>query len=157
MVEMLMSALILAVGLLGLAMLQTMSVRVAAGTHNMEMAIQLAEKVMDQVELEGRQTYLNAHFTDPPGALPVTLTYLNQATVNQYFTVTPQSGASPGALVPATAANYLFHLLMTQTVAVGATGCSDVLVQVQFSDTTNVLTKVPIVRTVQINRRILHG
>jgi prepilin-type N-terminal cleavage/methylation domain-containing protein len=157
MVEMLMSAFILAVGLLGLAMLQTLSVRVATGTHNLELAIQLAEQVMDQVELEGRQTYLNANFTDPPGAALGTLAYINQAAVDQYFKLSPPGGSSPGALIPATNASYLFHLQMTQAAAVGTTGLSDVQVQVQFSDATNARTNLPIVRTVQIARRILHG
>jgi type IV pilus assembly protein PilV len=152
MVELLMAAFILAIGLLGLTMLQAMSVRTAAGSHNLEMATQLAEQVMDQVELEGRQTYLNKNITDlvSPGTLG-TLAYIDQAVVDQYFSVDPATGRP---VLSGTGS--MFHVQMTQTVGAG-TGLSDVQVQVQFSDAINAVTNTPIVRTVTIVRRILHG
>ena len=165
MVEMLMAAFIFAIGLLGLCMLQSMSIRVAAGGHNLELAVQLNDQVMDQVELEGRQSYLNANITDQtaPSAL-ATLVYINQAQVDQYFRmptaadIDPMTGLAypPGKPILSTIANYMFHVQMTQAVTAG-TGLSDVTVTTNFSDATNAVTHVPVVRNVTTTRRIIHG
>jgi Tfp pilus assembly protein PilV len=153
MVEMLMSAFILAIGILGLTMLQTMSLRATRRSQNLGIAVQLAEQVMDEVELEGRLTYLNSNITGytTPGALNG-LTYINNATVDKYYNIDPSSGQPVLTTVPAGA---LFHVAMTQTVAAG-TGLSDVTVQVQFTDAVT-SASVAVQRTATISRRILHG
>ncbi len=154
MVELLMVAFVLSIGILGLTMLQLMSIRVATGGHDLGMAVQLAEQVMDQVELEGRLTYLNTNITNQatPGTLNG-LTYINKASVKQYFAINAATG-DPALLASATGS--MFQLTMSQTVVAG-TGLSDVQVQVQFEDSVNAATQAPIQRTVTITRRILHG
>jgi prepilin-type N-terminal cleavage/methylation domain-containing protein len=154
MIEMLMAAFVLSVGILGLTMLQAMSIRVASGGHNLGMAVQLAERVMDQVEMEGRLTYLNANNTNlaPPSTLSG-LSYITQEAVTQYYSIDPATG-DPALLASATGA--MFTLRMTQTVTNG-TALSDVQVQVQYADSVNAVTNTPIQRTVTLNRRILHG
>ena len=146
MIEMLLTAFILAVGILGLALLQTMSLRAVGGSKNLTMAVQLAEQMMDQVEQEGRLTYNNA----APGsgfATAPTLTglqFYNQAAVDRYFSVDPSSGN-----VITSAAPGQFQLHMAQTVVAGV-GLSDVAITVTFADG-------PKTRTATITRRILHG
>ena len=52
MVEMLMTAFVMAIGILGLAMLQAMSLKASRGTRSMTTAIQVGEGVMDRIEQE---------------------------------------------------------------------------------------------------------
>lgn len=152
-VEMLMAALILAIGILGLTMLQILSLRAARGSQNLGIAVQLAERVMDEVELEGRLTYLNANLTQytTPSALGG-ITYITQSSVDQYFNIDPATGNLVRVATPAGA---MFHLNMAQNVNAGI-GLSDVTVQVQFTDELDASNK-PIKRTATISRRILHG
>ena len=162
MVEMLMAAFVLSIGVLGIAMLQVMSLKASRGGQNLGIAVNLAEQLMDKVEMEGRLTYLNANITGytTPGALGHTtsnptstfnLAYINQAQVDQYFSLDPATGQ----LVQTTSDGALFHATMTQTLAAG-TGLSDVTVQVVFTDTVTA-TGAAITRTATVNRRILHG
>jgi Tfp pilus assembly protein PilV len=58
MVEMLMAAFIMAIGLLGLAMLQTMALRSTTGSMSATSAILVAERVLDQAEALGRNSLL---------------------------------------------------------------------------------------------------
>lgn len=158
MVEMLMTAFILAIGILGITMLQVMSMRAAGGSRNLGIAVQLAEQVMDEVELEGRTTYLNANNTNytTPGSL-VGMQYINQTAKNEYFKL----DATSGQAVAASASDALFTVTMSQEVAATvngqSTGLSDVQVQVTFFDVVNPSTHKLIPRTVTIARRILHG
>jgi len=154
MVEMLMAAFILAIGLLGLSMLQTMSLRAARGGQNLGVAVHLAEQILDQVELEGRVTYLNSNLTNytAPTAL-AGLGYIDQASRDLYFDIDSSTGQLVTAAAPASA---LFHAQMTQIVVAG-TGLSDVTVQVTFADTVDATTHLPIQRVATISRRILHG
>jgi Tfp pilus assembly protein PilV len=157
MVEMLMAAFVLSIGILGLTLLQAMSLRVAAGGHNMGMAVQLAEKIMDQVELEGRLTYLNSNLTNQatPGSLNG-LAYINQPSVTQYYGLDSASSDVGNAVLLNSKTGSMFTVQMTQTVVAG-TGLSDVQVQVQFTDSINAITQAPVQRTVTLTRRILHG
>jgi type IV pilus modification protein PilV len=155
MIEMLMTTFILAVGILGLTMLQTMSLRAAGGSRNLSMAVQLAEQMMDQIELEGRLTYSNATIGSAfltPQALKG-LQYIGQAAVNKYFSIDSATG---NVVEVAEDASPLFQLSMTQTVAAGK-GLSDVTVSVVFVDGTNNVTNAPITRTATLTRRILHA
>ena len=159
MIEMLMAAFILAIGILGLTLLQSMSLRSAGGSKNVTVAVRLAEQVMDQVEQEGRLTYNNASVSS--GYVTTTaltgLQYINQANVDQYFNYLPNTDPSTGNVVQVAATSTpLFHLNMAQTVAAGV-GLSDVTVTVTFTDGINKVTNAPIVRTSTITRRILHA
>ena len=152
MIEMLMAAFILAIGILGLSTLQLMSLRATRGSQNQGLAVQLADQVMDQVEEEGRVTYLNTNLTQysAPAALGG-ITYITQNAVDQYYNLDPASGqlVQTGA-----SANAMFHLTMTQNYTAG-TGLSDVTVTVKFRD--NVAGSGQALRTATISRRILHG
>jgi len=68
MVEMLMAAFILAIGILGLAALQTMSIRSATGSRGLTTAVLVAEQVLDQIEANGRNTLLYAR--NEPQTIP---------------------------------------------------------------------------------------
>jgi len=154
MVEMLITAFILAFGILGLTMLQTMALRATRGSQNLGIAVQLAERVMDEVELEGRLTYLNATITayTTPGALGG-ITYITNNAVDQYYNL----DATSGQVVPVTTnvAQALFHVNMAQTYVAG-TGLSDVTVKVDFTENVNASNQ-KILRTATVTRRILHG
>jgi prepilin-type N-terminal cleavage/methylation domain-containing protein len=78
MVEMLMVLAVMAIGLLGLAALQTMSLRVARSGRNLASAVKVGERILDQVELEGRLTWLNtsASSESTPSTI-ANLTYIN--------------------------------------------------------------------------------
>ena len=154
MVEMLMAAFVLSIGILGLTMLQTMSLRATRGSQNLGIAVQLAEKLMDEVELEGRLTYLNTNPTGytTPTALG-TLAYINQAGVDQYYNIDSTTGQ---AVQTATAAGALFHVNLAQVVTAG-TGLSDVTIVVDFTDSINPSTNLAIKRAATVTRRILHG
>nr|WP_320131591.1 prepilin-type N-terminal cleavage/methylation domain-containing protein [uncultured Holophaga sp.] len=58
MVELLMAAFVMAIGILGLTMLQAMSVRAGAGSKSLTTALMVAEQVMDQIESNGRNSLL---------------------------------------------------------------------------------------------------
>ncbi|MEI6680857.1 MAG: hypothetical protein WCL21_19770 [Mariniphaga sp.] len=158
MIEMLMSAFILAIGILGLAMLQTMSLRATGGSKNLSFAVQLAEQMMDQMELEGRLTYSNAS-VGTGYVTPTSLTglhYYNLASVDKFFNIDPAPGNVIPAGPPAGVVSPQFQLTMTQTVVAGI-GLSDVTISVKFMDGYNQTTSQPINRTATITRRILHG
>lgn len=58
-VEMLLTAFILAVGIMGLTLLQVMAMKGARGGSSLSTAIQVGEDVLDRIELEGRLSWLN--------------------------------------------------------------------------------------------------
>lgn len=154
MVEMLMAAFILGIGILGLTMLQTMSLRATRGSQNLGIAVQLAEQLMDEVELEGRLTYLNTNITQytAPTALG-SLKYINLDSVDQYYNINPSNGQ---LVKTGTAAGALFHVNMAQAFAIG-TGLTDVTIAVDFTDGINASNNQAITRTARVTRRILHG
>ena len=59
MVEMLMAAFIMAVGILGLSALQVMALKATRGSRSLSTAILVAEQVLDRAEMEGRLSWLN--------------------------------------------------------------------------------------------------
>jgi prepilin-type N-terminal cleavage/methylation domain-containing protein len=176
MVEMLMAAFILAVGILGISMLQTMSLKATRGSKSLTNAVQIADRVMDQIESEGRLSWLNLTATSfgPPGALPALL-YIGRNTQYLGFSenvdaatgivsVTPTS-ATPLAAKPALSPAVRYVVTVsegtvgagTSTVVAGGTGATTTYqVLVEFADEVNP-TGTRIVRTVNISRSIVHG
>jgi hypothetical protein len=71
MVEMLMAAFILAIGILGLAVLQTFSLRGQTASVNQAVAVQVANRVLDQAEMLGRNSINCARAGIAPPAPPV--------------------------------------------------------------------------------------
>ncbi|MDR3682578.1 MAG: prepilin-type N-terminal cleavage/methylation domain-containing protein [Geothrix sp.] len=163
MVEMLLTAFILAVGIMGLTMLQVMALRGARGGRSLGTAVQVGEMVMDQIEMEGRLSWLNITATQvaAPAAL-TTLKYINKVPLAtpQTFTI---KGEVPVASAPdPTDSTPFYTVVIAQNNVGGVPGTttgiiSDFTVNVNFSDQVNPATGVAIPRVVTITRRILHG
>ena len=158
MVEMLMTAFILAIGLLGLCMLQTMSLRAARGGTSLTTAVHVADAVMEQVEQEGRISWL--YLANGSATAPTNLKYVSLAVggkVTQTFNL--QGNVSQTSSDPSVSSQ-LFTVTTTRLqdvgLAAGTAQVSDYLVQVQFAEATNGA-GAPVSRTVMVTRRILHG
>lgn len=171
MVEMLVAAFILAVGILGLAMLQAMSLRASRGSGNLGTAVRIAERVMNQIELEGRLSWLNV--TDENLVNPTLadlasfgLKYINPGANGEEETYNPKGeGPLPldgNSTTDPTDAIGFFKVTITRLVEtdappVGLVGnMSEFQVQVKFEDSTDSNNK-PVPRTFTLTRRIIHG
>lgn len=162
MIEMLMTAFVLAIGILGLSMLQVMSLRASRGSRSLTTAVQVGEKVMDQVEMEGRLSWLNITDSQYTAPTAVPTQYITLATsvppaggFKQYFNI--NGGTTPSAADPNTYYTATTYRL-ANAVGGGATGnMDDFQVQVVFVDIVDPNTNATIPRTVTLTRRILHG
>ena len=163
MVEFLMTAFIMAIGILGLTMLQVMSLKTSRGGRSLTTAVQVADRVMDQMELEGRLTWLNRTDSQYSTTTDLTgLTYIGKATIPaQTFNLKGQ--LLPLAATPADPTDSIAFYTVTIT-RVAQSGSApigqmhDYTVRVAFADgvdaagTTNGTT-----RSVTLTRRILHA
>jgi prepilin-type N-terminal cleavage/methylation domain-containing protein len=171
MIEMLMTAFILAIGILGLSMLQVMSLKASRGSRSLTTAVQVGEKVMDQIEMEGRVSWLNITDSNAVAAAitpVVTLKYVNLATSDpstpgagfkETFNIKGQD-PQPASTDPADKNPYFTvrTYRLPTVVGGGVTGnMDDFTVQVDFVDIVNTSTNAQIHRTVTLTRRILHG
>jgi len=162
MVEMLMTAFVLAIGLLGLAMLQAMSLRASRGSRSMATAVQVAEGIMDSIEMEGRLSWLNATtspYTGPSLANLPTLMYVTIPAgqpLTQHYNLMGDT-PNPTSTDPAQS-NPFFTATITQVPdpAAVAGGLSDFTVVVSFADTVGA-TQAAVTRKVTLIRRIVHG
>ena len=161
MIEMLMTAFILAVGILGLSMLQLMALKASRGGRSLSTAVLVGEHVMEQVEMEGRLSYLNLSQSNGVATALAdmgTLRYVilgNGATLVETFNIKgapPMVSPDPADLTP-----YFTVRTTRNTFITAASGTlSDVRVQVLFADQLD-QASLPIVRTVTLTRRINHG
>jgi len=164
MVEMLMTAFVLAIGLLGLCMLQTLSLRAGRGSRSLTTAVHVGNAVLDQVEMEGRLSWLNLNETNLTGQSNANLNLV-------YIPLAPGASApaqyfnAQGNLVDPTSADPTvknnFFTVVTQHVddvgnVAGIGQVSDFTVVVQFADTVNA-SNAPVQRSVVLTRRITHG
>ena len=172
MIEMLMTAFILAIGLLGLCMLQTMSLRGSRGSRSLTTAVHVATAVLDQVDMQGRISWLNV-IADGTGALknqtnanlgPAYLNYILLGAGNDN-SAKPQTFNIQGNPVDAnspdpTMSNPFFTAVTKYLDDVGNAGgtgqVSDFSVTVTFTDNVNANNQ-PKPRTVVLTRRITHG
>jgi len=172
MIEMLMAAFILAIGILGLSMLQAMSLRSARGSRSLGSAVELANRTLDQIELEGRLSWLN--LTDSSAATPVALTtlqYVGKGT--QYLGFQEDTSVSPVVISPvstgpvATKPTLSGAIRYVATITEGTTGAGTASsagtgvssiygVKVEFADDVNG-TGALVVRSVNLTRSIIHG
>ena len=160
MVEMLMTALVLSIGLLGLAMLQAMSLRASRGSRSLSTAVEVASGVMDSIEMEGRLSTINLNQSGqivPPALaglvyLPIPAnTHITQ-NFNQYGDPADPANPDPTVSFPF----YKADISWTADPG-GANGnLSDFTVIVTFADTVNG-TQAPVTRAVTLTRRIQHG
>jgi prepilin-type N-terminal cleavage/methylation domain-containing protein len=159
MIEMLMTSFILAVGILGLTMLQVMSLKASRGSRSLTTAVQVGEAVMDQIEMEGRLSWLN--ITDSQRTIPTALVG------QKYLSIAAGADNAPGevfdingTLLPAADPN-IYYTVTTQRLAnpvAGVTGdINDFVVTVDFMETVRADNSAPIHRSVTLTRRILHG
>ncbi len=169
MVEMLMAAFILAIGILGLSMLQTMSLKAARGSKSLNNAVKLADRMMDQIEAEGRLSWLNItdNNTTPPTAL-ANLQYVGKGTRYLGFQETLNTSTNLVSIAPATTApvgtkpsiggtlRYVATVTEGTATSAGTGKASVYSVTVEFVDDLN-KTGAKIVRSVNISRSIIHG
>lgn len=148
-VEMLITAFILAIGLLGLMMLQTMTLRVAFGSRSMGTAIKLGQGVSDQIEAEGRQLLL---FAKTGNAAPTGSTFFDSAksTITLAYDAKGNAVASGGYYTVTVKRTSL----VTSVAVVG--GVNTFVVTVDFADTVQANgTTIP--RKVTLNRQVAYA
>ena len=102
MVEMLMAAFILAIGLLGLSMLQVMSVRSNAGSRMQTLAIGVGQNILETIDAEARQQRL-FRTLDPSNTTSLT-SYFGAPAINGTYSIygTPVNTGSSDPLEQAT-------------------------------------------------------
>lgn len=156
--EMLMVALIMGIGLLGVASLQTVAIKATNGSANLATAAQIANRIMDQVEEEGRLCWLNqtASGVIATGTEPPNLYYLSHTPP---FTLAAQGFDITGSALPAGTAHPIFQAVVSGT-AVTTAGATvgklvDVNVTVTFTD--SVQGSRTLTRTLTLSRRIIYA
>ena len=142
MVEFLMAAFIMAIGLLGLTALQILSLRSTTTSRGMSTSVLVADGIMERINTEARQSYLGMVFSSAPtGATR----YVAKAPVAPG--VKPTDPVPAGAIVdyfdfagtPLTSAAGAYYTVSTwvdSTVAgTGSTGNTDTfMVRVEFNE-----------------------
>jgi hypothetical protein len=138
--------------------MQAMALKVARGGRSLTSGAQVAERLLDQVEMEGRLTWLNATDTSQTAPSAISqLSYINiAAPVSQYYDSNGQYvGTAAG-----NAQNFYTVTLSSTAVAAAAGaplgGLSDFTAVVQWVDNVNGVKK-PIQRSISLTRRIVHG
>ncbi len=147
-IEMLLTAFILAVGILGLTMLQVMSMRASTGSRALNTAVMVGEGALESIQSEGRQRLL---FVKNGETAPAT-TFFDAARTEYY--------AFDGSLVPS-AANAFFTVVITPVDIVAlssAGGTKHFTVVVTFADTPNPANPAATVqRTVTLSRQVAYA
>jgi len=168
MLELLLAAFILAIGILGLAMLQAMSLRASRGSANLATAVRIAERIMEQVEQEGRLTWLA--ITDENTALPnvtkdlptFNFKYITLNSGEKIIEEFNPKGEAVDANNPDSLSTISFFKATTQKLprndnSIAKVGqINDFNVMVEFVETLD-SDKKPIPRNLNITRRIIHG
>jgi prepilin-type N-terminal cleavage/methylation domain-containing protein len=167
-VELLVAAAILAAGLLGLAMLQAMSIKASRGSANAVAAALLAGQIMDRAELEGRLSWLNAtasnrvspSLDDLYGFNLKYITIKSGERLEEAFDV---NGGPVGPKARNDASAPVFFKTTTRREPVPAAGepgsvgrMSDMSVRVEFVDGVGRDNKAT-ARVISLTRRIVHG
>lgn len=162
MVEMLMTAFIMAIGILGLTALQVMSLKAGRGSRSLTTAVLVGEDVMDRAEMEGRLSWLNITDTNRAAPSLADIPSLRYVTIPVGTPLVETFNSKGGVPNPASldpAEQVPFFTVTTSRVpfAAAATGrLSDISVQIQFTDAVD-QTNAPLVRTITLTRRIAHG
>ncbi len=160
MIEMLMTAFIMAVGILGLTALQVMSLKATRGSRSLGTATLVAEQVLDLAEREGRLTWLSLVDTNAVNpTVPAGLKYINLdagASVVDTFNVkgVPVNAESSEVTETTTFFTATTTRLPPATAVRG--GLSELTVLVQFVDDADTSGK-GVTRVVRLTRMISHG
>ena len=159
-IEVLVSALILGIGILGLTLLQVMTVRSATGARALNTGVLVAESLLDRIELEGRLSWLNLTNNGSNAIQPLsTLQYVNQTKLSTPLLFNAK-GAPPNSTTTDPAdqvAFYTVNLVQTPISTLTSGGLSDFTVTVTFADASQRSGGPTVYRTVNLTRRILHG
>ncbi len=107
-----MAAFIMAVGILGLTMLQTFSIRSQTSSKSVDLAVQVAQSILDRAEMLGRNSLVSAR----SGVTPPTLNpnYFGTSTITQTY--------SAAGLPVATGAYFTAVITPTTVPGAGAVG-----------------------------------
>lgn len=150
-VEFMVTAFVIAIGLLGLTMFQAISMRTGSGSRTVNTAVMIGEGILESIQSEGRQRLLFLRYA---GTQPAT-TYFKPTNdvVNQYY-------AFDGSLLPdATNAYYTVQITPSDIVSTaGSTtgGTKLFTLKVSFTD---VVTGggTPHTRTVTLTRQVAYA
>lgn len=156
-VELLMAAFVLGVGILGLTSLQVMSIRAASTSGRMQDAIRLAEQVLESASAEGTQSYLGHKFQ---AAAPSAMKYIGAGTVIDYYKyrdVADPEGEK-GTIIAGTVDDNLFIVTVNQlqTTPAGRGQLSRFTVDVQFKEGV-AADGTLVMRTVSLTRQVVHA
>ena len=149
MVEMLMAAFIMAIGLLGLAMLQAMALRSNTGSKAMTTALLVADQVLGQAEALGRNSLLCSRTGSTVTAFSPNYFGTTNVTQNYNF-----DGTSNGA----TASYYLVTVApaVVSAPVAGVGGIKLLTVTVSWNESLN-SSNTAVARTVTMSRRVSYA
>jgi len=163
MIEMLMTAFVLAVGLLGLALLQTMSLKATRGNKSLTTAVLVAQKILQQAEMEGRLSWLYVTNTNNPNAKLADLKSLKYITISSTGTGLAETFNANGGAVDTSSTDPavnrpFFYAVTNQVPATAATigNVSEMQVTVLFYDQVD-KNNAQIKRTVYLSQQVTHG
>ena len=169
MIEMLMTAFIMAIGILGLSMLQVMSIKASRGGRSLATAVLVSEHVMDRVELEGRLSWLNATGdsqtpTNADFVTPLRYVTLAGAPASVVDTFNSKGGPPNSASTDPAEQTTFYTVTTTRADLVAANApttngaVSTFTVQVKFADQVDQSSAPKTIdRYVTLTRRITHG
>jgi hypothetical protein len=163
MVEFLMAAFILAIGLLGLATLQIMALRTSTSSRGMNTSILVAEGVMERINSEARQSYLGMIFNGAPTWTP---RYITKAPLAPGVKQTdPVPGAAlkdyynfDGDPLPSAVGAYytVYSWVDSQTVGVGTT--DRYFIRAEFNESPDPKNPgVLVKRSINLVRSVVHA
>ncbi len=156
-IELLLVAFIMAVGLMGLTLLQTMALRTAFGSQQMTAALKLADRVMDGVAAEGRQRRLMAQFGDT-GLSTLPKLYIKGADVPLCYTAKGELQLEAGLPMETPNTQTYFRVTVAPqpvslTSVPGLSGRT-FKVTVKWSEVLDAKTKKAVERTVVLDRLV---
>jgi Tfp pilus assembly protein PilV len=145
-IEFLLAAFVMAIGILGLTMLQVMSLRGGTGSRALNTAVVVGEGVLESIQAEGRQSML---FLKAQTAAP-TATYFVTGPLTQYY-------AFDGTLLAnATNSFYKVQIANADVVALSAAGGTKrFTLTITFTD--SVTPTTTILRTVTLTRQVAYA
>lgn len=154
-----MATFILSIGILGVSMMQLMALRSTRGAQSLNMAVTIANRILDSAEAEARQAWLTRTQTTLDDASATAQATLQLAS-NKYLKGQAhqfQQGFSPtGTPVPVAQAFYTTKTTQTAPVT-GTTGAHSVLsVEVSFVETV-VAAGSPVRRKITLQRTVHHA
>ncbi len=157
MVELLVAAFIMGVGLLGLAALQTMSIRTAGVGARMGDAIRLGEMVIEAASAEATQSLLGEHYQNAAASAPKWIGGVAIVEYYKYRDADEADGAKGSFKKAADATDGLFTVTVTPTPQAAPVRGRITRFQVVVEFTETVVGGTPVKRSVQLFREVAHA